>query len=321
MTRAILSMFLLSAMMIPLFASAPVDAQDRELHVAIDPQSGRDGSTVTISGGGAPPNAEVVVSFSPWDQNQSCETPRGGDLVDTVIADARGEFSATHTARRFGDNHLGNTYVAFIPEVQAAEPMSTLACFEFELADQEWHFEATGHSVSGRFLDFWENNGDLPVFGFPISVRLSENGADVQYFERQRFELHPGNTPPFDVLLGHLGKHAAEARGLLDSREFQPAVDRSGTSESCVYFEQTSHNLCGVFLDHWQANGLDVGDDGVSHRESLMLFGYPISEEFTEPATGLTVQYFERAKLEYHPDNEAPWTVIPERLGTALYLR
>jgi hypothetical protein len=27
----------------------------------------------------------------------------------------------------------------------------------------------------------------------------------VQYFERNRFEHHPGNPPPYDVLLGRLG--------------------------------------------------------------------------------------------------------------------
>ncbi len=49
--------------------------------------------------------------------------------------------------------------------------------------------------------------------GFPISEALQERAADgktytVQYFERARFELHPENAPPYDVLLGHLGRQA-----------------------------------------------------------------------------------------------------------------
>jgi hypothetical protein len=28
----------------------------------------------------------------------------------------------------------------------------------------------------------------------------------MQYFERARFEAHPENAPPFDVLLGLLGR-------------------------------------------------------------------------------------------------------------------
>jgi hypothetical protein len=32
------------------------------------------------------------------------------------------------------------------------------------------------------------------------------NDYQVQYFERARFELHPQNEPPFNVLLGLLGR-------------------------------------------------------------------------------------------------------------------
>ena len=53
--------------------------------------------------------------------------------------------------------------------------------------------------------------------------------------------------------------------------------------------------VCGSFLCYWQMHGLEFGDPGVSYREALALFGLPISEEFTDPATGITVQYFERA--------------------------
>jgi hypothetical protein len=59
----------------------------------------------------------------------------------------------------------------------------------------------------------------------------------------------------------------------------------------------------------------DIGDPGVSYRESLALFGYPISEEFTDPATGLTTQYFERARFEFHPHNPEPFKVELGRLG------
>ena len=34
-----------------------------------------------------------------------------------------------------------------------------------------------------------------------------------------------------------------------------------------------------------------------------MSFGYPISEPFIDPHTGLSVQYFERARFEYHPEH------------------
>ncbi|MBX6342459.1 MAG: peptidoglycan hydrolase, partial [Thermomicrobiaceae bacterium] len=66
----------------------------------------------------------------------------------------------------------------------------------------------------------------------------------------------------------------------------------------------------------WHSHGLEFGDRGISSRESLALFGYPISEEFRDPQTGLTVQYFERAVFEYHPANPEPYKVLLRLLGT-----
>src|SRR5690606_16031850 len=72
------------------------------------------------------------------------------------------------------------------------------------------------------------------------------------------------------------------------------------------------------FWDYWSSHGLEYGDPGVSFRESLLLFGYPISAPQTETnPDGDTVmtQWFERARLEYHPDNEPPFDVLLGRLG------
>lgn len=53
-----------------------------------------------------------------------------------------------------------------------------------------------------------------------------------------------------------------------------------------VYFPQTGHHLEGNFLTYWRDNGRGV------------LLGNPITEQLTE--NGITVQYFERARVEYH---------------------
>ena len=63
----------------------------------------------------------------------------------------------------------------------------------------------------------WQQHGGLAVNGFPISEELRERGSDgktyaVQYFERSRFELHPENPSPYNVLLGFLGRQAWVAR-------------------------------------------------------------------------------------------------------------
>ena len=61
-----------------------------------------------------------------------------------------------------------------------------------------------------------------------------------------------------------------------------------------MFFAQTDHHVSdrAGFLTFWREQG------------GALLFGYPISEEIVEG--GRIVQYFERARLEYHP----------ERLGT-----
>lgn len=140
----------------------------------------------------------------------------------------------------------------------------------------------------------------------------------VQYFERQRFEYHPELAgTPYEVQLGRLGAEDAQRRGLLGSQPFQP-IPASAAAPGCRFFPETSHTLCEPFLSYWQSHGLEFGDPGISFRESLALFGYPISEPFRDPATGLTVQYFERARFEYHPDNPEPYRVLLGLLGTDL---
>ncbi len=69
-----------------------------------------------------------------------------------------------------------------------------------------------GLCVRGRFADYWEQHGGLRQQGLPISPEFPEisptNGQEyrVQYFERGRFEYHPENDTPYDVLLGLLGR-------------------------------------------------------------------------------------------------------------------
>jgi hypothetical protein len=84
------------------------------------------------------------------------------------------------------------------------------------------------------------------------------------------------------------------------------------------FFAETGFSVRGRFLDYWRAHGLDLGDLEISERESLALFGYPLSEEFEqelEDGKTYRVQYFERARLEYHPENAAPYDVLLGQFG------
>ncbi len=174
-------------------------------------------------------------------------------------------------------------------------------------------FSETGHTVSGRFLDYWQQNGGLAQFGLPMSEPMSEQNADtgktytVQYFERNRFEYHPDQTQPYDVLLGRLGITSLEHQGLNWHSFSGPSQPTTG----CQYFAETGHALCQPFLGYWQSHG------------GLPLFGFPVSEMYpeTSPTDGktYTVQYFERNRFEHHPENAAPYNVLLGLLGTELY--
>jgi Tol biopolymer transport system component len=175
-------------------------------------------------------------------------------------------------------------------------------------------FDETGYCVSGRILAYWEQNGGLPVFGFPISPQREElvegQPRQVQWFERNRLELHPENAPPYDVLLGRLG-------GELVATQDAPAPE--APQAGCRYSEQTGFNICGEILAYWNANGLEIdGQPGTTAAESIALFGLPLTGtyETTLPdGNVITVQWFERARFELHPQNAPPYNVLLGRLG------
>jgi hypothetical protein len=178
------------------------------------------------------------------------------------------------------------------------------------------YFPETGHNLSGDFRAYWQQNGGLAQFGFPRTEPFREvNPSDgklytVQYFERNRFEYHPENKgTPFEVQLGLLGNQLATETAGAGAQAFKATVDRHFPGGR--YFEQTGHNLAAGFKIYWEAHG------------GLSIYGYPISEEFDEmnPEDGktYTVQYFERNRFEYHPENKGtPYEVLLGLLGNNL---
>jgi murein DD-endopeptidase MepM/ murein hydrolase activator NlpD len=176
-------------------------------------------------------------------------------------------------------------------------------------------FPETGFEVCGRLLEYWQQNNGLRVFGLPITAQyeatIEGQPLQVQWFERNRLELHPENAPPYDVLLGRLG---------VDGMEQMPAD--AATSElpgACARIPGAQHDVCGTFLTAWRASGLNLDDQvGTSEAESLALFGLPLSAPYIETLQGqeYIVQWFERARFEYHPQNEAPYDVLFGLLGS-----
>ena len=97
-----------------------------------------------------------------------------------------------------------------------------------------------------------------------------------------------------------------------EEEAFQP-IEPFESTEELTYFPETEHSTSYRFLEYWLANG------------SVESFGYPISEKFEEAS--LTdgrirlVQYFERARFEYHPDDEWSKQIKLGHLGRELLIR
>ncbi len=180
-------------------------------------------------------------------------------------------------------------------------------------------FPETKFGVSGVLWNAWQGghsyNDSLYINGFPITSKRSEvNPTDgktyqTQWFERTRFEEHPENQPPYNVLLGLLGTASAQRRQT--EGPFRPIANSGGGLQ---WFPETKHSL---------------GDNSEGGRAiaafwtrlgGIKQFGFPLSQPFMETNQGngktYLVQYFERQRFEYHPENKGTrYEVLLGRLG------
>lgn len=169
-------------------------------------------------------------------------------------------------------------------------------------ADESRYFLETRHNVPAFFANYWAARGGLERFGLPLTEPYTENGLTVQYFERARFERHPENRDtPYEVLLGQLGREVRPPD--------PPTIPVGGINAR--FFTETGHNLA-LFRAYWERN------------DGLEQFGLPITEELKEVSSedgkSYTVQYFERARLEYHPEKRGtPFEVSLGQLGRERY--
>jgi peptidoglycan/xylan/chitin deacetylase (PgdA/CDA1 family) len=168
-------------------------------------------------------------------------------------------------------------------------------------APTEVYFPVTGHHVAEPFLSYWRMSGALPIFGFPMTELLEEDGLKVQYFERARFEHHPDlASVGFPVLLEHLGREILRDRDIPDAARTPSA--HPSDNPRFRYFAATGFHIAHGFRSYWEKNG------------GLAVFGYPLTTEFVED--GRTVQYFERARFEWWPEHQGtPYEVQLGRLG------
>lgn len=148
-------------------------------------------------------------------------------------------------------------------------------------------FPETNQCMSGPIRGYWEKNGGLPIFGFPISDQHQETvegrAIQVQWFERDRLEIQADGT----VTAGRLGVQRLEQKGIPWQRGNKASPDHG-----CIASAETGHQACGAFAKYWQTKGY------------ITRFGFPVTDEFQETLNGqsYSVQYFERRRMEWHTE-------------------
>ncbi len=318
----------LSLLPVLLLLSLPMRVQAQAITITLNPPSGPPGTRITVRGTGYDANSSVFVGVTYWHEGRiRCGSFVGGDYSTFVEArtNSQGTFSMEYVATRRGVDNLGIGFSIGLSETQQAE-----ACFLFDHAESRG-FPETGFSVSGRFYDFWLYNGALPRYGYPVTAARDERNYDTgktyltQWFERNRFEAHPENRAPYDVLLGRLGAE----RLLQTGRDWKAEGREAGPLPSCLWFEETGHNVCNQvteandaihgFSDMWQWFGLELDSASyVNPSESLALWGLPLTRARMERnSSGDTVvtQWFERARMEWHPTGANQGRVLLGLLG------
>jgi len=78
-------------------------------------------------------------------------------------------------------------------------------------------------------------------------------------------------------------------------------------STDVLYFEETGHSITGVILEYYQ-----------SVEDAMLLFGFPITEEFTDENDGQRTQYFQHMRLDITSGKDGPSVKIAP-LGKLLY--
>jgi hypothetical protein len=178
-----------------------------------------------------------------------------------------------------------------------------------QAAASERCFPETSYCISGNIRTYWERNGGLAVFGYPITAERTETveqswAGPVQWFERDRLEDHAADGQ--GVLAGRLGDSALQLKGI----NWRTLPGDNVAQTGCRFFRETQFNLCEPFLSYWQRNG------------GLERFGYPLTRTRQEQLDGreYTVQYFERRRMELHPENAGtPYNILLGLLGRDVY--
>ncbi len=144
------------------------------------------------------------------------------------------------------------------------------------------YFEQTGHYVAGPFLDRYRATPFAEVvYGYPLTEAIQrEDGSYLQYFQRAVMVLPAGLDTVSLLPLGRVFYEADQARA------HAPAFGERGPE--CEVVDPEAPPVCLLFRVAYHRFG------------GKAILGKPVSPLVI--VDGWLVQYFELARMEFHPE-------------------
>jgi N-acetylmuramoyl-L-alanine amidase len=94
------------------------------------------------------------------------------------------------------------------------------------------------------------------------------------------------------------------ARGVVDAvleHYRRPRAEWSDVGTATILEQERRDPVTGVLIGGGFRKWYEKLEQRVGAPEALLMIGHFLTDEFTDPETGVTVQYTERARLEHHP--------------------
>lgn len=175
-------------------------------------------------------------------------------------------------------------------------------------------------AVNGPFAEFWNRNDGIRNLGLPLTEPREEVDPVtgkvelVQWFERAALVKHTGKEgDAYEVELKQLGTSLALQKGYDWQKAEKPEAGRPGTPP-------TGFDFAREFETYWMNNGLRDNRLAADQR-SLALFGWPISPPVMETNSSgdrIITQWFERCRMELHPEGNGKGRVLLGRIGAEI---
>lgn len=169
--------------------------------------------------------------------------------------------------------------------------------------------------MDGLFLDSWRTHAAL--LGNPISEEMNaivtldgkqQKNVTVQYYDNLALAYTPNDLRGGDwrVQALELGQTTlkSDQKALRSVKLAASGSCGSLGTADCRFFKETKHAIKWGFLAYWNDHGGE------------RLIGRPITEEFVS-SSGWTVQYFERAVLQWKKDKGVSPRAIGKEIAKA----